>query len=182
MTESATPHARLRAKLNEGPRLRHPRMLPRYNASVQARYAVAIGVVLRPAAGSGWLHVHLRAWRVVPDQRSEACANCHVMREQFEGWQRSSHRGVAVCNDCHAPHDLIGKYADQGASTASGTRSTSRPARFTSPSGSRRATPGSPRAPAAPATPTSSTPSTRSRARARRSSCVSCHRNVGHLH
>ena len=32
------------------------------------------------------------------------------MREQFEGWQRSSHRSVAVCNDCHAPHDFVGKY------------------------------------------------------------------------
>lgn len=39
-----------------------------------------------------------------------ACVNCHVMREQYDGWTASSHRGVAVCNDCHAPHDLIGKY------------------------------------------------------------------------
>lgn len=39
-----------------------------------------------------------------------ACANCHVMREQLDGWTASSHRAVAVCNDCHAPHDLVGKY------------------------------------------------------------------------
>jgi cytochrome c nitrite reductase small subunit len=39
-----------------------------------------------------------------------ACVNCHVMREQYDGWIASSHRGVAVCNDCHAPHDLVGKY------------------------------------------------------------------------
>lgn len=30
------------------------------------------------------------------------------MNEQFDGWMRSSHRSVATCNDCHAPHDLIG--------------------------------------------------------------------------
>ena len=24
---------------------------------------------------------------------------------------KSPHRHVAVCNDCHAPHDLVGKYA-----------------------------------------------------------------------
>ena len=36
------------------------------------------------------------------------------MREQFDGWQRSSHRSVAVCNDCHAPHDFIGKYMTKG--------------------------------------------------------------------
>ena len=38
-----------------------------------------------------------------------ACANCHVMNEQFSGWQASSHRAVATCNDCHAPHDPVGK-------------------------------------------------------------------------
>jgi cytochrome c nitrite reductase small subunit len=40
-----------------------------------------------------------------------ACANCHVMREQWEGWQKSSHRNVATCNDCHTPPGLVGKYA-----------------------------------------------------------------------
>lgn len=40
-----------------------------------------------------------------------ACANCHVMTEHFDAWAKSSHHAVAVCNDCHAPHDLIGKYA-----------------------------------------------------------------------
>lgn len=40
-----------------------------------------------------------------------ACVNCHVMREQYEGWQHASHHSVATCNDCHTPHDLVGKYA-----------------------------------------------------------------------
>ena len=34
----------------------------------------------------------------------QACVNCHVMREVFEGWNHSSHKAVAVCNDCHIPH------------------------------------------------------------------------------
>lgn len=38
------------------------------------------------------------------------CANCHIMNEQFDGWSRGSHHQVAVCNDCHTPHDFIGKY------------------------------------------------------------------------
>jgi cytochrome c nitrite reductase small subunit len=42
---------------------------------------------------------------------SAACANCHIMRDQYDGWIKSSHRAVAECNDCHAPHDLLGKYA-----------------------------------------------------------------------
>jgi cytochrome c nitrite reductase small subunit len=39
-----------------------------------------------------------------------ACANCHVMQEHYSAWIKSSHHAVAVCNDCHAPHDLVGKY------------------------------------------------------------------------
>ena len=33
------------------------------------------------------------------------------MNEQYDGWLKSSHHAVAVCNDCHTPHDLIGKYS-----------------------------------------------------------------------
>jgi cytochrome c nitrite reductase small subunit len=39
-----------------------------------------------------------------------ACANCHVMRAQYDGWLKSSHHAVAVCNDCHTPHALLPKY------------------------------------------------------------------------
>ncbi len=39
-----------------------------------------------------------------------ACVNCHVMREQFDAWNRGSHKAVAVCNDCHMPHDFVGKW------------------------------------------------------------------------
>lgn len=47
-----------------------------------------------------------------------SCANCHVMQDAFDSWQKSSHHAVAVCNDCHTPHDnLLSKYlvkADNG--------------------------------------------------------------------
>ena len=35
------------------------------------------------------------------------CVNCHVMKEEFDGWQHGSHHAVAVCNDCHLPHDNV---------------------------------------------------------------------------
>jgi cytochrome c nitrite reductase small subunit len=38
------------------------------------------------------------------------CANCHIMGEHYAAWQRSSHRAVAGCADCHMPHDPVGKY------------------------------------------------------------------------
>jgi len=39
-----------------------------------------------------------------------ACANCHVMQDHLDAWAKSSHHAVAVCNDCHTPHDFFGKY------------------------------------------------------------------------
>lgn len=47
----------------------------------------------------------------------EACANCHVMHDHYDTWQKSSHHHVAVCNDCHLPHNFVGKWftkADNG--------------------------------------------------------------------
>jgi len=39
----------------------------------------------------------------------QACANCHIMNEHLDSWQKSSHHGEASCNDCHAPHALVPK-------------------------------------------------------------------------
>jgi cytochrome c nitrite reductase small subunit len=39
-----------------------------------------------------------------------ACVNCHIMREQFDGWKKASHHAVATCNDCHVPHNFTGKW------------------------------------------------------------------------
>lgn len=38
-----------------------------------------------------------------------ACANCHIMRRQYDGWQKASHHGVATCVDCHLPTSLFAK-------------------------------------------------------------------------
>jgi cytochrome c nitrite reductase small subunit len=40
-----------------------------------------------------------------------ACVNCHIMREQFESWQKVSHHAYAACGDCHVPHDFVGKWS-----------------------------------------------------------------------
>lgn len=58
----------------------------------------------------GYTFVYARGYAYLQNDPA-ACGNCHVMREQLEGWAKSSHRAVAVCNDCHAPHDIVGKYA-----------------------------------------------------------------------
>lgn len=46
-----------------------------------------------------------------------ACANCHIMNDQFNSWTKASHHGFAACVDCHLPQDFIPKYmakADNG--------------------------------------------------------------------
>src|SRR5262249_6705004 len=40
----------------------------------------------------------------------KACVNCHIMREQYDGWQKASHHAVATCADCHVPHETVPKY------------------------------------------------------------------------
>lgn len=68
--------------------------------------AIAIGVM---AGIGGYTFVYARGGSYMTNDPA-ACANCHVMEQHYAAWQRSSHRAVAVCNDCHAPHSLIRKY------------------------------------------------------------------------
>jgi cytochrome c nitrite reductase small subunit len=46
-----------------------------------------------------------------------ACANCHIMNDEYNSWQKAGHHQAAKCVDCHLPHDFIPKYiakADNG--------------------------------------------------------------------
>jgi cytochrome c nitrite reductase small subunit len=75
------------------------------------RVELGIAILAGLAAGlGGYTFVYARGYSYLLNDPS-ACANCHVMREQLDGWAKSSHRAVAGCNDCHTPHDFIGKYA-----------------------------------------------------------------------
>lgn len=68
--------------------------------------ATVIGVLI----GVGvYTFVYAKGYSYLTNDPS-ACANCHIMREHFEAWTRSSHRAVAVCNDCHTPPGLVPKY------------------------------------------------------------------------
>ena len=69
--------------------------------------SISIGIVL----GTGGFTFYYAEGGSYLSNDPAACINCHIMNEHFSGWQQSAHHHVAVCNDCHAPHDLIGKYA-----------------------------------------------------------------------
>jgi cytochrome c nitrite reductase small subunit len=80
--------------------------------------ALSFGVPLGLVLGLGaFTFVYAKGGSYMTD-RAAACANCHIMRDQYEGWLRSSHRPVAVCNDCHTPPGLVGKYATKRISRA----------------------------------------------------------------
>jgi cytochrome c nitrite reductase small subunit len=71
---------------------------------------VFVAALLGAVFGLGvYTFTYAKGWAYVTDNAA-ACANCHVMNEQYGGWTKSSHRSVAVCNDCHVPHDFVGKY------------------------------------------------------------------------
>ena len=44
----------------------------------------------------------------------KACTNCHVMRSVYDGWNHGTHKAIASCNSCHAPHNLVGKLLIKG--------------------------------------------------------------------
>lgn len=81
--------------------------------ALPALLALAIGAVAGVGAftfgyGDGWSYL---------SNDPLACANCHIMQEHYDSWLNSGHRHVAVCNDCHLPHNFAGKWitkADNG--------------------------------------------------------------------
>jgi cytochrome c nitrite reductase small subunit len=76
--------------------------------------ALVIGLALGIVAGiGGYTFIYAEGASYLTNDPA-ACANCHVMNEQYNAWLKSSHHAVAACNDCHTPHDLAGKYATKG--------------------------------------------------------------------
>jgi cytochrome c nitrite reductase small subunit len=69
--------------------------------------AILLGAVLGIAA---YTFVYAKGYSYLTNDPA-ACTNCHVMQAQYDAWIKSSHHSVATCNDCHTPHNIVGKYA-----------------------------------------------------------------------
>lgn len=75
---------------------------------------MVFGVLIGLAAGiGGFTFVYAKGFSYLTNA-PEACANCHVMRDYYAAYQKSSHHSVAVCNDCHTPPEFVGKYLTKG--------------------------------------------------------------------
>ena len=72
--------------------------------------AAVLAATLGLAGGvGGYLFVYAKGSSYLGND-PRTCANCHVMQGHLDGWQQSSHKGVATCNDCHTPSHPIMKY------------------------------------------------------------------------
>ena len=62
----------------------------------------------------GFTMVEGEAFSYLGDE-SITCANCHIMRDHYDAWQKASHHTIATCNDCHVPQSFIPKYLAKAA-------------------------------------------------------------------
>lgn len=76
------------------------------------RHALVVMIVWSAGvlAGLGTYTFHYAEGLSYFSNDPKACVNCHIMREQYDGWLKSPHHATATCNDCHTPHDFFGKY------------------------------------------------------------------------
>jgi cytochrome c nitrite reductase small subunit len=74
------------------------------------RAPAILAVLLGIAIGVGlYTFVYARGYSYLSND-PKACANCHIMNEQYDGWLKGSHKSVATCNDCHTPPGFVPKY------------------------------------------------------------------------
>jgi cytochrome c nitrite reductase small subunit len=86
--------------------------MPRVSRSF-ALTTLLLATLIGLAAGTaGFTFVYAKGASYLTDD-PRACANCHVMQEQYSGWVKASHHNVAVCNDCHTPPGLVPKYLNK---------------------------------------------------------------------
>ena len=70
--------------------------------------ALAVGVGVAGGLGT-FTFGYAKGWSYLSADPA-ACNNCHIMRPQYESWQKSSHHTVATCAQCHLPSSFVPKY------------------------------------------------------------------------
>jgi cytochrome c nitrite reductase small subunit len=147
---------------------------------------ILLGVPMGAAIGiGGFTFVYAKGYSYLSNN-PEACANCHVMNDQYNGWVKSSHHSVAVCNDCHTPPSFVGKYMTKASngfwhSYYFTTNTFHEPIRMTE--GNRRVTELACRNCHEHITTAIDAHASAGDAASEAAlSCIRCHRNVGHMH
>ncbi|MBM3293764.1 MAG: cytochrome c nitrite reductase small subunit [Candidatus Aminicenantes bacterium] len=79
---------------------------PAGQAAIKVLLAVAAGLL---AGAGGYTFFYAEGLSYLSDD-PRACLNCHIMREQYEGWRKASHHAAAGCNGCHVPAGFPAKW------------------------------------------------------------------------
>jgi cytochrome c nitrite reductase small subunit len=74
------------------------------------RPTTLLAAALGTAVGVGGYTFHYARGTSYLTDDPAACANCHVMRDFYDGWLKASHRSAATCNDCHTLPGFVGKF------------------------------------------------------------------------
>ena len=74
------------------------------------KFAFASAIFVGIITGSTGYTFHYAEGLSYFSANPQACVNCHIMRDEYDSWQKSSHHAVAVCVDCHLPHEMVPKY------------------------------------------------------------------------
>lgn len=81
---------------------------------LKAAWIAPLSVLLGLFAGVGVFTFNYAQGLSYLSSDPAACANCHIMNDQYDSWRNGPHHAVAKCVDCHLPHDFIGKYLAKG--------------------------------------------------------------------
>jgi cytochrome c nitrite reductase small subunit len=81
------------------------------------RFFLFIAMLAGLTAGVGAFTFHYGEGLSYFSTDPRACANCHIMNDEYNSWIKGPHHAAAGCVDCHLPHTFIAKYlakADNG--------------------------------------------------------------------
>lgn len=97
-------------------RKQHDELPPRTRRGL-ALAALILSIAVGVLGGLGMYTFHFAQGLSYLSNDPKACTNCHIMREYYDSWDKNVHHNWAVCNDCHSPHNIVGKLitkADNG--------------------------------------------------------------------
>lgn len=83
------------------------RFLLKYSLAPPRKWRPAATALVAAIFGLGFYLLKLSNAVSYLSDDPQACVNCHIMTPHYITWNRSSHREVAHCNDCHVPHDNV---------------------------------------------------------------------------
>jgi cytochrome c nitrite reductase small subunit len=75
-----------------------------------SKYGVGAAIIVGVMLGMGFFTFDYAEGLSYFSTDPKACVNCHIMRDEYDSWRKSSHHAAARCVDCHLPHDFIPKY------------------------------------------------------------------------